>query len=528
MHKLIAVLLALSLAGAAEAASHSPAKAKGKAKASGSAKLADGDPPKPDRPWSEDVLYFVLVDRFADGDPTNDEKVRLGPAAKGYFHGGDLKGLLAHLDEISSLGVTAIWINPVIQQIPAYVQGAGFPDWAYHGYWADDYDKIDPRFGTEEDLHKFVNECHRRGIKVLLDVVYNHVGYDSQYVSNPETRGWLRSPAHQGCGDDGDDLTQCLSGLPDWMTEKPEVAEWLLKKQLQWAQRIPFDGFRLDTIKHVDHAFWKLHRKRTRELFGPKFFLLGELWAGWLETLNSDWFAPDEIDAGFDFTFPGNVQGWVTGRMRGVAFDAYLRGREKVVPGHMAGLYLSSHDVPGFLYQLKGDKQLFKLAVTLQMTAPGLPIIYYGEEVGRIGGDWPDNRSDFPWGDQKIMPGAGVERDEDMRAYYQKLISIHRAHAGLMHGKHKGLVLNDDLLVFQKTEPMEGDAVVVALNRGAAATDVTFTAPQEWMGAPIVDLLMGGSAQVKDGKVTVTLPARGARIFGIPWKKKVASTHYSR
>ncbi|HEX9149981.1 MAG TPA: alpha-amylase family glycosyl hydrolase, partial [Thermoanaerobaculia bacterium] len=142
-----------------------------------------------ERDWSDDVLYFVLVDRFADGDLSNDRHV--DRTAKGAFHGGDLKGLTENLDEIAGLGVTAIWVNPLVKNIDGYVTGAGFPDWAYHGYWADDFTRLDERFGTEEDLKALVAACHRRRIKVLLDVVYNHAGYGSHYLSDPATKAWL-------------------------------------------------------------------------------------------------------------------------------------------------------------------------------------------------------------------------------------------------------------------------------------------------------------------------------------------------
>ena len=249
-------------------------------------------PVRPSRPWSEDIVYFVLVDRFADGDPTNDANV--DRKAKGAFHGGDLKGLIANLDEIASLGVTAIWVNPLVKNVEGHVDGAGFPDWAYHGYWADDFTRLDPRFGTEEDLRRLVEACHARGIKVLLDVVYNHAGYDSRYLRDPKTRHWLRSNIVGDCGDD--DLTSCLAGLPDFKTELPEVAKFLLDAQLGWAKRSGIDGFRLDTVKHVDHPFWQEHRKRTRAELGPDFFLLGEVWGGDADVLDP-WFEPDELEA---------------------------------------------------------------------------------------------------------------------------------------------------------------------------------------------------------------------------------------
>ena len=111
----------------------------------------------------------MIVDRFADGDPQND--VQVDRQAKGTFHGGDLAGLVEHLDEIAELGVNALWITPLVQNIDGFVTGAGFPDWGYHGYWADDFTRLDPRFGTEEQLARLVAECQRRGIRVLLDVV---------------------------------------------------------------------------------------------------------------------------------------------------------------------------------------------------------------------------------------------------------------------------------------------------------------------------------------------------------------------
>src|SRR5215813_4784718 len=263
------------------------------------------------RPWSSEIVYFVLVDRFADGDPANDRAVDRG--AKGAFHGGDLKGLLAQLDEIASLGVTALWINPLVENIPGFVTGAGFPDWAYHGYWADDFTRLDARFGSPQDLRALVDACHARGIKVLLDVVYNHPGYGTHYLTDPKTRGWLRSTEHGGCGDD--DLTSCLAGLPDFRTELPEVADFLIKAQIGWAKQSGIDGFRLDTVKHVDHPFWQEHRRRTRAELGKDFFLLGEVWGGDRESLDP-WFVNDEMDAGFDFGFQGSALAWAQGRGR--------------------------------------------------------------------------------------------------------------------------------------------------------------------------------------------------------------------
>jgi glycosidase len=464
----------------------------------------------PQESWRDAVLYFVITDRFADGESANNRNVDI--RAKGTFHGGDFKGLTAHLDEIADLGVTALWITPVVQNIPGAVTGAGFPDWGYHGYWADDFYAIDPRLGTEAELKTLVDEAHARGLKVLLDVVYNHAGYDSYLTQDPKTRGWFRTEALGTCGQD--DLTSCVSGLPDFKTELPEVADYLLKAQLGWAKKLGVDGFRLDTVKHVQHDFWKEHRKRSRAEIGPGFFLIGEVWGGDAQVLDP-WFVDDEMDAGFDFSFQGNVLGWVQGRGRTIAFDRYLKSREKVRAGHLLSPYLSSHDTPGALFQLNGDKELFRLAAALELTAGGIPMIYYGEEVGRPGGDWPDNRSDMPWGDRRILPGAGQPRDEGLRADYKKLIAIRRAHPAFSRGVHTGLATEGDLLVFSQRDEASRDAVVVAINRGSAPTTAAFDAPAEWGAGPVRDAWSGEAVSPSGGRVEATVPPKGIRIFAV-------------
>ena len=505
---LTAALLALALAVPAAEPRPTAAKKAPSAKNPASTSTAAAAA-KPARQWSDEILYFVLVDRFADGDLTNDANA--DPKGKGTFHGGDLKGLTAHLDEIASLGATAIWINPLVKNIDGHVDGVGFPDWGYHGYWADDFTRLDPRFGSEADLKALVDACHARGIRVLLDVVYNHAGYGSHYLTDPKTKGWLRNPALGECGKD--DLTQCIGGaLPDFRTELPEVAKWLMDQQLGWAKRSGVDGFRLDTVKHVSHAFWKEHRQRTRAELGQGFFLLGEVWGGDADVLDP-WFEPDEIDAGFDFGFQGSAIAFLQGRGRTVAFNRYLEQRSKVRrPGHLVAHYLSDHDVPGALFLLGGDIALFRLAAVLELTTSGIPVIYYGEEVGRPGGKWPDNRSDMPWAGRDILPGKGLPRDEGLRRDYQKLIAIRKEHPALSRGTHQGLATDGDVYVFARRDEGSRDAVVVAVNRGSTPAKVSIAAPAEWGEAAGVDLLDGSAVAREGTSIAIALGPRHARI----------------
>jgi glycosidase len=458
-------------------------------------------------PWEESVLYFVVLDRFADGSTANNAAVDV--QAKGTFHGGDLAGLRQQLDEIAGLGVTALWLTPVVDNIDGFVTGAGFPDWAYHGYWADDFTKLDPRFGTEAELKALVDDAHARGIRVLLDVVYNHAGYNSRYLTDRATKSWLRSNETSTCGND--DITSCVSGLPDFKTELPEVRKYLMDAQLGLARRVGLDGFRLDTVKHVTHDFWQEHRRRLDEELGKDFFLLGEVWGGDAQSLDP-WFAGDEMDGGFDFSFQGSTLGWLQGRGRTVAYDRYLKSREKVRGGYLLSHFLSSHDVQGALFQLGGDVELFRLAALLQLTSAGLPTIYYGEEVARPGGDWPDNRSDMPWGAKAINPGAGQPRNEALRDDYRKLIAIRKAHPALARGVHTVLSTNGDLLAFSQTHG--DDEVVVAVNRGSEPAELTFPLPARWgTVSTVTDAWTGETLTVTNGEVRTSVAGKNARII---------------
>ncbi len=469
----------------------------------------------PQRDWSDAVLYFVVLDRFADGDAANNAKVdRANP---GGFHGGDLAGLTAQLDEIADLGATAIWITPVVEQIafcpPAQpptgvtVPGGWFEHCGFHGYWANNFQRLDPQFGSEQDLRSLVDAAHARGIKVLLDVVYNHAGYDADYLNDPATRGWFRTKPVE-CS--ADDLLCQVGGLPDLRTELPEVQDYLLDAHLGLASRTGLDGFRLDTVKHVEHEFWQRHRRETRERVGPDFYLLGEVWGG-SATVLDEYFENDEMNAGFDFTFKGSCESFVQGKGRTIAFAAYLEKRHKVREGYQLAHYLSSHDEPMALHNLGGDLDAFRLCVALQMTSLGIPTIYYGEEVARQGSVWPLNRSDMPWGARDVLPGKGQKRDEALRGYYKRLIEIRRQNPALSRGAFRRLSSDGDLLVFERADAASGNTVVVAVNRGAAEATASVAAPSGWSRA--LESLSGAELGVDGGMLTLVVPPRSAQVY---------------
>jgi alpha-amylase len=223
--------------------------------------------------WSGEILYFVLIDRFADGDARNNQHVdRRNP---GGYHGGDLKGLAQQLDELADLGVTALWINPVQLQMdrampaqaPPELRLPQFDHWGFHGYWIADFERMEPHFGSVDDLKNLVDEAKKRGIKVLLDVVYNHTGYFSKYEGRKTSTGesWIRV-GEGNC--EVDPVTCRVGGLPDLRTELPEVRDYVLNANIALARKTGVAGFRLDTYKHLASDFWLEHRRRTRELLG--------------------------------------------------------------------------------------------------------------------------------------------------------------------------------------------------------------------------------------------------------------------
>jgi glycosidase len=507
-----AVLLAvclISLAGCATPRSTPP---------SGTADAASSGIKKvtPQRDWSDAVIYFAILDRFADGDAANNPNVdRKNP---GGWHGGDLEGLTQQLDELADLGVTAIWITPIVKQDDYCPPASGnvesgftgsFDHCAFHGYWADDYKVLDPRFGSEAELKALVDAAHERGIKILLDVVFNHVGYFSRYLKDPATASWFRSKPVDCAVDE----VKCqVGGLPDFDTALPAVRQYLFDAHLGLAQRTGLDGFRIDTLKHVEHDFWQAHRKESRARVNDKFFLLGEVWGGSAEVLDA-WFVNDEIDAGFDFTFKGSCEAFVQGKGRTIAFSSYLEKRHRVRKGYQLAHYLSSHDEPMSLFNLRGDKEAFKLCVALKMTSLGMPTIYYGEEVGRPGTTWPMNRTDMPWGARDVQPGKGEQRDEALREYYKALIALRRENVALSKGAYKRLSADGDLLVFERSDAETGNAVVVAINRASAPTSVTVPVPSGWGEGAIVDGLSGAAATREGASLVADVPARTARIY---------------
>lgn len=402
-----------------------------------------------------EILYFVMLDRFVDGDQTNNLDVNV--AHDLTFHGGDLKGLGEQLDYIHELGATAVWLTPINRQIDGFVDNEYGEFYAHHGYWAEDLYSIDPRFGSEADLKALVDKAHRLDMKVILDVVYNHLGYGADFVeANPH---WFR--VGDQCG--GDAITTCLSGLPDMKTELPEVREYLFDAHLGLAKRTGLDGFRLDTVKHIGHEFWQEHAIKAKARLGDDFILIGEIW-GADKISARKYFEQEELDGVFDFVFRDRTIGFLNGIGSAKRYGRYLSKRHLVKDGHFLAPFLSNHDMPTLLAMLGGDKERYLIAATVLFSMEGMPTITWGEEYARQGKAWPKNRDNMYWENSELLPGASWDADLAVRDKFKQLIALRKSNQDLTSSVNE-LVYSTKHSVALK----RGDNTLLVVNRSEAA-----------------------------------------------------------
>lgn len=485
------------------------------------AKIYDGEL---DFDWEEARIYFMLTDRFKDGDSSNND-----PNGEGYegdhpetYHGGDFQGIIDKLDYIESLGINTIWITPIVDNIDWNV-GSGQPwqyQYGYHGYWTKDFTKIDEHLGDLETFKALIDQAHDRGIKIMVDVVLNHAGYGMKVTdSGPSSVTNFPTSEEQALlaellrlSPGSGDIVGELAGLPDLMTENPAVREQIVAWQTDWLNRArtdrgdTIDYFRVDTVKHVESETW-IAFKNALTALQPDFKLIGEVYGAGIDSgmgyLNSG-----QMDSLLDFEFKYKARDFLN--MNIDAVEAYLERRNEGLNNTATlGQFLSSHDEDGFLIaHAGGDKSKLKVAAALQIAAKGQPIIYYGEEIGRTGqnadfdeGIIGENRSSMPW-DQ-------VEAEADLLTHYSKLLNIRAKYSKIFSkGTHVKTAGGDaeGYLVFERS--YEGKSVWVGLNPAAEGKTVALTLPLS-EGTILVEEYSGAEAAVgAGGAVSLLLPGR--------------------
>ncbi len=349
--------------------------------------------------WARDAIFYqIFPERFANGDPRNDppgtEKWGGVPKSRSYF-GGDLEGILRHLDYISSLGVNALYLTPI------------FESPSNHKYHTTDYLRVDPHFGTEKTLKRLIDSCHARGIRIILDGVFNHTGVDFFAFADIKKNG-ARSP-YLGwyniyslpVGPPSKPNYECwwgLGELPKLMTTNPDVQQYLFRATRHWME-LGIDGWRLDVPNEIPHQFWIEWRKLVKSI-NPQAYIVGEIWDD-----ATPWLKGDQFDAVMNYRFQkACVQFFAKGTMNVTEFDSTLAAVRAEYPSDVTNALqnlLGSHDTERFLTSCGGNVNRMKLAVLFQAMYVGAPMIYYGDEVGMMGGNDPGSRGTMVWDPSK-------------------------------------------------------------------------------------------------------------------------------
>lgn len=460
--------------------------------------------PKPDawkKRWQSQIIYFPLTDRFKDGDPSNNYEVnRSNPVG---FHGGDLRGMIDSLDYLKDLGVSTIWVPPVAENTN-FANIGGWQGYGYHGYWIKDHYAVEEHQGTLDTVKELVTKAHARDMKVVLDIVLNHVGPDHPWRNDPAKEGWFHK---HGAIKDWENVYERengdVGGLPDLAQENEDVYQYLLKNTLWWIQETGVDGIRLDAVKHIPVAYWQRFAADIKAKMGPEFMLLGEVLHG-----DPNIQAPYQragIDALFDLPLYYTMREVFGQDMSAERLGQRLDEDAKYDdPGKLVTL-LDNHDLPRFMSSLSGApaKDRLKLALAFLMTVRGIPSVYYGTEVGLEGGNDPDNRRMMEFG-----------KDPELTAHFKKLTGIRNANPALQFGTQ--LEMWRDPQVYAFARRFEGQEIVAVFNNAheAQTRDMPLRGSSPLRnGAELVDALTGETFRVEGGRVNVSTPAKSARIL---------------
>lgn len=456
--------------------------------------------------WDEAVVYFMMTDRFFDGNESNNTASGTDTYGDnpGLYHGGDFAGVTAKLDYLQDLGVNTIWLTPIVKNIAGVtVTDEGKEDVpynaAYHGYWASDFTKLNPTMGTTEEFKTMISEAHKRGMRIMVDIVVNHAGYGTESTFADMLRDKSVSEG---------DIKSWQSGLPDFATEKADVRAKLVEWQTSWMKDYGVDYFRVDTVKHVDSTTWAALKNSTTEV-NPSFKMIGEYYgAGYAS--NGSTLGSGQMDADLDFDFNDQATSFVSGNISSV--EKFLSARNSALNNaYMTGQFLSSHDEDGFKASLINGKGYTEdeatsaalVAATLQLTAKGIPVIYYGEEVGLSG------LNNYPYQTNRYdMDFSKATKDNVTYQHYKNLLSIRNAYTDVFARGSRTVVAGSDEEGYDVvSRSYGGTTLYVGMNIKDTAKEVKVPVSLA-AGTEVKDLYSGATYTVgSDKTVAVTIPA---------------------
>jgi len=464
----------------------------------------DQCPARPAMDWRDAVMYFVMVDRFADGSTANDVQVP-GVEYPGQYQGGDFVGLQQKIEAgyFTDLGVNTLWITSPIDNADSANPGSdGHSYSGYHGYWPKNLDIPESHFGTDAELEAMVDSAHAHHLQVLIDYVMNHVHADSPVYAQHPDWFWPNSNGSggncicgSGCSWDTDRLRCWFDPfLPDFNFTNSAARKYSVDNAVAWAKRIGIDGFRLDAVKHIETSWLTDVRARidAEVAWDQPFYMVGETFDGDRNLIKSFVNKQTMLDGQFDFPARGQILSTLL-RRDGQMSDlvGFLDSNDGFYgTGSVMSTFLGNHDVPRAI-ELALDSPMFgawdggknlawsgqpslptiaspfqriAVAYTLLMTMPGIPMIYYGDEVGMAGAGDPDNRRFMQW--------ANYTGDQTwLRDRISALGKMRAAHPATRRGTRTTLGVTGDVFVYKMTTT--GDTVFVAMNRGDAAQPAT-------------------------------------------------------
>ena len=512
---------------------------------------------------SKDLIYFVMPDRYKDGDKKNNDNGGFNTSLTAFWHGGDLKGLTGTcepgddgLARIKSLGFTAVWLTPVVTQQEAIGSGAG-----YHGYWGVDFLNVDPHLGTNADMANFSKCAKKLGLKIILDIVTNHTGDVIKYLGNeayiPAEAKNLKKPAwlntlsnYHNVGDMGRcwGVGNCTKlgdfyGLDDLATEKPQVWKGWAQVYSKWLTDYGISGFRVDTARHVDDKFFKnwspLIQKSAVSVGIDNFTIFGEAYE--YNPFNlMEYVRRNKIQTVLDFPFQAKATEFASGYSNALTLsmlfdkDDYYTSATSSASNLVT--FLGNHDVGrvGFTIgrkRLQPEGQLLprtNLANALLYFTRGIPAVYYGDEVGMTGSNAGNDqfaRQDMfateieLWKNETRIGGSPIGNGDSFAAtntspvaqYLKEISEIRRTNPALANGIMLTRYSLNSLFVVSKKDPAENREYIVAFNNSDTDESVEITSATSSGGW---QLLLGQSAaETSSNKVTFTVPALSTVIF---------------
>lgn len=485
----------------------------------------------------DDVIYLIMPDRFADGEPSNDQP----PGSSGIYdrkqpmayHGGDLRGIRQHLGYLHDLGVTALWLTPVWKNT----------DSDYHGYHVVDFYALDDHMGSMREYQDLVADAHKLGMKVLIDYVVNHTGPHHPWASDPPTPTWFHgTPAHHlepsysfaGLVDphaSPREYRNTLEGwfagrLPDLNPDDPLLSRYLTQNAMWWTEMAQLDGFRLDTFPYSSRAFWSDWHARLHEVY-PRIDDVGEISdsdpavTAFFEGGRRQF---DGIDTGvstvFDFPLWSALRGVV---IRGEPMQKIIDvlSHDQLYP-HPETLvtFLGNHDERRFVSEKGSSAAKLKAAFSLLLTMRGTPQIYSGDEIAMPGGDDPDNRRDFPGGfpgdahDAFTAAGRTPEQ-QDVFTYVQSLLTLRRNHPALRTGKQWHIGWDESYYAFLRELPEESLLVVFSNAATSRSLEIPVADTPLESAHDLQTVFGRGSAKISDRKIQTTLAPRAIAVFSV-------------